>query len=89
MKEGGKDLMNEKQLLDAEKLEAMSGGSAGRPLPGVTMPKCTICGSNETSHEVYRENGKWYKQYKCLTCGSFFSEKLEVRLPDEMPLRGR
>ena len=89
MKEGGKGLMNETKILDSDKLEAMSGGSAGIPLPGVTMPKCTVCGSNETSHEVFCENGKWFKQYKCLICGSYFSEKKEVMFPDEMPLKGR
>ena len=96
--------MNEKSditavaLMDADRLESASGGSTGstqaagsvsKPLPGITMPTCPYCGSSETTQDVYCEAGTWYKQYKCLKCGSYFGEKKEVVLPDQMPLRGR
>ena len=87
--------MNENNILKTENLEEVSAGNAeasgvkSRPLPGVTMPTCTICGSNDTMSDIIRENGKLYKQYKCNTCGQYFSERQEVTIPSEMQVRPR
>ena len=83
------------EILKTDHLETVSAGTeraagnSGIPLPGVTMPTCTICGSKDTTCDVFKENGKWYKQYKCLSCGSYFSERQEVQIPDQMQVRPR
>ena len=49
---------NEKRIINIVDLEAVSGG--GIPLPGVTIPTCPNCGSNESNTEFYNNNGKYY-----------------------------
>ena len=85
--------MNDKSILkpnaqeidqsEIDRLETVSGGSvSGIPLPGVTIPPCPFCGSNESDTEFYPKDGKWYRRLKCLRCGAYFLEE-EVIIPSE------
>ena len=75
---------------EIDQLETVSGGSAaGIPLPGVTIPACPVCGSNESDTEFYHKDGKWYRRLKCLKCGAFFLEKEVIIPPGQIPARPR
>ena len=74
---------------EIDQLETVSGGSAaGIPLPGVTIPPCPFCGSNESDTEFYHKDGKLYRRLKCLRCGADFLEQ-EVIIPNQVPARPR
>ena len=79
MKEGGGEMPNnEKRIINTVDLEAVAGG--GIPLPGVTIPTCPNCGSNESNTEFYNNNGKYYRRFVCLKCGAYFCEE-EMMIP--------